>query len=256
MRRHPVTWSTTRPPSRPTTPWPRRCPGRRLPGSWAATAFDCNGVAQTPTVVGQVATVVVAVADSGAENQACTFTNTFTPDREHRHHQDDDRGHRHHPVLHHTGDPGDESSGDDVADPVYAADHDDRRGAGHRHAGLGRLLPRLARPRSVRHRRVRSGRHTHRHLGPAVDHLQRHELGPHLVRRAGDADGPGPGASPAPSPTPSPSTRRPRPPPRPRRRRRRRRPPPRSPPRPRRPPRRAEWPPRTPVRPAARRRWP
>ena len=42
-------------------------------GSWAATAFDCNGVSQP---AGATQTVVVASSD---ENLACTFTNTFTP---------------------------------------------------------------------------------------------------------------------------------------------------------------------------------
>ncbi len=42
-------------------------------GSWAATAFDCNGVSQT---AGVTQTVVVT---STLEPLACTFTNTFTP---------------------------------------------------------------------------------------------------------------------------------------------------------------------------------
>jgi len=42
-------------------------------GSWAATAFDCNGVSQ-PSGTSQ--TVIVTSSD---ENLACTFTNTFTP---------------------------------------------------------------------------------------------------------------------------------------------------------------------------------
>ena len=42
-------------------------------GSWAATAFDCNGVTQS---AGVTQTVVVT---SNLEPLACTFTNTFTP---------------------------------------------------------------------------------------------------------------------------------------------------------------------------------
>ena len=42
-------------------------------GSWAASAFDCNGVSQP---AGVTQTVVVTSSD---ESLACTFTNTFTP---------------------------------------------------------------------------------------------------------------------------------------------------------------------------------
>ena len=43
-------------------------------GSWAVTAFDCNGVAQTPALASMTVHVTSAL-----ENLACTFTNTFTP---------------------------------------------------------------------------------------------------------------------------------------------------------------------------------
>ena len=43
-------------------------------GSWAVSAFDCNGVAQTPALVSMAVTVTTP-----NENLACTFTNTFTP---------------------------------------------------------------------------------------------------------------------------------------------------------------------------------
>ena len=42
-------------------------------GSWAVTAFDCNGVA------GPVATSQTVHVTSALESLACTFTNTFTP---------------------------------------------------------------------------------------------------------------------------------------------------------------------------------
>jgi hypothetical protein len=42
-------------------------------GSWAVTAFDCNGVA------GPVATTQTVHVTSALEALACTFTNTFTP---------------------------------------------------------------------------------------------------------------------------------------------------------------------------------
>jgi hypothetical protein len=42
-------------------------------GSWAVTAFDCNGVSQPPDVTQDV----YASADN--QSLACTFTNTFTP---------------------------------------------------------------------------------------------------------------------------------------------------------------------------------
>jgi hypothetical protein len=42
-------------------------------GSWAVTAFDCNGTSQPPAV-----SQTVQVTSSG-ESLACTFTNTFTP---------------------------------------------------------------------------------------------------------------------------------------------------------------------------------
>ncbi len=48
-------------------------PAATAAGSWAATAFDCNGVSQ-PAAATQ--TVVVT---SSLENLACTFTNTFSP---------------------------------------------------------------------------------------------------------------------------------------------------------------------------------
>ncbi len=42
-------------------------------GSWAVTAFDCNGVA------GPVSTTQTVPVTSALESLACTFTNTFTP---------------------------------------------------------------------------------------------------------------------------------------------------------------------------------
>jgi len=48
-------------------------PAPTAAGSWAVTAFDCNGVAQP---AGAVQTVTVT---SALENLACTFTDTFTP---------------------------------------------------------------------------------------------------------------------------------------------------------------------------------
>ncbi len=48
-------------------------PGATGAGTWAATAFDCNGVSQP---AGTTQTVVVT---SDVESLACTFTNTFTP---------------------------------------------------------------------------------------------------------------------------------------------------------------------------------
>jgi len=48
-------------------------PATTAAGSWAVTAFDCNGVSQTPAVSQAV------LVTSNSENLACTFTNTFTP---------------------------------------------------------------------------------------------------------------------------------------------------------------------------------
>jgi hypothetical protein len=50
-------------------------PAATSAGSWAATAFDCNGVSQP---AGATQTVVVPLGEGG-ESLACTFTNTFTP---------------------------------------------------------------------------------------------------------------------------------------------------------------------------------